>query len=84
MGVDGLKHSNATSSFILSKRVRLTVTRANFLARYFSAYAAAGHAGIAQIDNEKDRLTWRQYFAPPSRLEGGNTRDCSQTTRHIS
>ncbi|KAK4638129.1 hypothetical protein CLAFUR0_01823 [Fulvia fulva] len=35
------------------------------------AYASAGHAGLAPIDKEKERLSWRQYFPPASRLSGG-------------
>lgn len=35
-----------------------------------SAYAAAGHAGIAPIDKEQDRLSWK-LFAPPARRLGG-------------
>ncbi|KAK3720084.1 hypothetical protein LTR37_003907 [Vermiconidia calcicola] len=34
-------------------------------------FAAAGHAGVAPIDNEKDRLTWRTYIPPARRLDGG-------------
>lgn len=34
------------------------------------AYASAGHAGIAPIDNAKDRLSWRVYTPPSSRLNG--------------
>jgi hypothetical protein len=34
------------------------------------AYAAAGKAGIAPIDNAKDRLSWRIYVPPASRLNG--------------
>jgi hypothetical protein len=35
------------------------------------AYAQAGFAGLAPIDNEKDRLVWRGYVAPANRLHGG-------------
>ncbi|KAF2717594.1 P-loop containing nucleoside triphosphate hydrolase protein [Polychaeton citri CBS 116435] len=35
------------------------------------AYAQAGHAGIAPIDKERDRLGWRFYVPPASRLSGG-------------
>ena len=34
-------------------------------------YAADGHAGVAPIDNEKDRLVWRNFVPPPTRLNGG-------------
>ncbi|KAK4508175.1 hypothetical protein PRZ48_001913 [Zasmidium cellare] len=34
------------------------------------AYASAGHAGIAPIDDAKDRLSWRVYVPPASRLNG--------------
>lgn len=33
-------------------------------------YAAAGHAGVAPIDKEKDRLSWQTYIPPASRLSG--------------
>ena len=35
------------------------------------AFAAAGHAGIAPIDQEKDRHSWRLYLPPATRLDGG-------------
>lgn len=35
------------------------------------AFASAGEAGIAPIDNEKDRLIWRQFLPPANRLGGG-------------
>ena len=35
------------------------------------AYASAGHAGLAPIDNEKDRLSWRLFLPPARRLDGG-------------
>lgn len=34
------------------------------------AYAAAGHAGLAPIDNARDRLSWRSYYSPANRLNG--------------
>ncbi|KAK4555087.1 hypothetical protein LTR86_007853 [Recurvomyces mirabilis] len=34
------------------------------------SYAAAGHASIAPIDKEKDRLTWRTFIPPATRLHG--------------
>lgn len=34
------------------------------------AFARAGRAGIAPIDNEKDRLSWNLYVPPASRLNG--------------
>lgn len=34
------------------------------------AYASAGHAGVAPIDSAKDRLSWRIYIPPASRLSG--------------
>jgi hypothetical protein len=34
-------------------------------------YAQAGHAGVAPIDNERDRLIVRQYIPPANRLGGG-------------
>ena len=34
-------------------------------------YAGAGHAGIAPIDNEKDRHQWTLFVPPPTRLNGG-------------
>lgn len=34
------------------------------------AFAAAGHAGIAPIDNARDRLAWRDYLSPANRLNG--------------
>ena len=36
------------------------------------AYAAAGLAGVAPIDQEKERLSWRSYFPPATRLYGGH------------
>ncbi|KAF7189765.1 putative ATPase YjoB [Pseudocercospora fuligena] len=33
-------------------------------------YAAAGKVAVAPIDNEKDRLSWRLYHPPASRLDG--------------
>lgn len=36
------------------------------------AYASAGHAGLASIDNEKDRLSWRLFLPPTTRLTGGD------------
>jgi transitional endoplasmic reticulum ATPase len=33
-------------------------------------YCAAGHASIAPIDKEQDRLTWRDFAAPATRLNG--------------
>jgi hypothetical protein len=35
------------------------------------AYAAAGHAGIAPIDKEKDHLEWKVFLPPYTRLSGG-------------
>lgn len=35
------------------------------------SYAAAGHANIASIDREQDRMSWREYLAPANRLHGG-------------
>ena len=35
------------------------------------AYAQAGFAGLAPIDDERDRLIWRQYVPPANRLHGG-------------
>lgn len=34
------------------------------------AYAAAGHAALAPIDKEQDRLTWRVFYQAASRLSG--------------
>lgn len=34
------------------------------------AYAGAGHASMASIDKEKDRLSWRVFAPPASRLNG--------------
>lgn len=34
------------------------------------AYVTAGNGGIAPIDSEKDRLSWRSYLPPASRLGG--------------
>lgn len=34
------------------------------------AYSAAGLASMAPIDKEKDRLTWRAFIPPASRLSG--------------
>lgn len=34
------------------------------------AYASAGHAAVAPIDTEKERLSWRVYAPPASRLTG--------------
>ena len=34
------------------------------------AYAAAGHASIASIEQEKERLSWRHFFPPAERLSG--------------
>nr|OQN96927.1 hypothetical protein B0A51_19023 [Rachicladosporium sp. CCFEE 5018] len=33
-------------------------------------YARAGNAGLAAIDSEKDRLTWRRFISPATRLDG--------------
>ncbi|SMQ50517.1 unnamed protein product [Zymoseptoria tritici ST99CH_3D7] len=33
-------------------------------------YASAGNAGVAPIDNAKERLSWRSYIPPASRLNG--------------
>lgn len=33
-------------------------------------YASAGHAGVAPIAAEKDRLSWKSYLPPASRLNG--------------
>ncbi|KAI5370848.1 putative AAA+ ATPase domain, ATPase, AAA-type, core [Septoria linicola] len=33
-------------------------------------YAAAGHAGVSPVGNAKDRLSWRLYVPPSSRLNG--------------
>jgi len=41
------------------------ITRCDIL-----AYCRAGHAGVAPIDGEKDRLAWRTYLPPASRLSG--------------
>ncbi|KAK5123429.1 hypothetical protein LTR85_002861 [Meristemomyces frigidus] len=34
------------------------------------AYTGAGHASMASIDKEKDRLSWRVFMPPASRLGG--------------
>jgi len=34
------------------------------------AFASSGGAGVAPIDEEKDRLWWKHYTPPPSRLSG--------------
>ena len=34
-------------------------------------YAAAGHAGLAPVDNERERLYWQLFLPPPTRLDGG-------------
>ena len=34
------------------------------------AYCAAGHASMAPIDQEKDRLSWRLFLPPANRLSG--------------
>ncbi|TKA79136.1 hypothetical protein B0A55_02414 [Friedmanniomyces simplex] len=34
------------------------------------AYASAGHASLAAIDKEKDRLTWKIFLPPANRLSG--------------
>ena len=34
-------------------------------------WASAGHAGLAPIDQEKDRLSWRVFLPPADRLGGG-------------
>ncbi|CAK4031682.1 P-loop containing nucleoside triphosphate hydrolase [Lecanosticta acicola] len=34
------------------------------------SYASAGHAAVAPIDSAKDRLSWRSYIPPASRLSG--------------
>lgn len=41
------------------------ITRCDLL-----AYISAGNGGVAPIDNEKDRLSWRVYLPPASRLNG--------------
>jgi len=33
-------------------------------------YASAGHASLASIDREKDRLSWKGFFPPATRLSG--------------
>ena len=35
------------------------------------AYAGAGHAGLAPIDKEEDRMSWRLFLPPAKRLYGG-------------
>nr|POE72708.1 hypothetical protein CFP56_30648 [Quercus suber] len=35
-----------------------------------SAYAATGHASLAPIDNERDRMSWRVFLPPAQRLNG--------------
>ncbi|KAK3117645.1 hypothetical protein LTR53_000773 [Teratosphaeriaceae sp. CCFEE 6253] len=35
-----------------------------------SSYASAGHASLASIDREKDRLSWRFFLPPATRLSG--------------
>lgn len=37
-------------------------------------YASAGNAGLASIDNEKDRLRWSVFVPPATRLNGGEGR----------
>ena len=34
-------------------------------------YASSGNAGLASIDNEKDRLRWNAYIPPSTRLDNG-------------
>jgi transitional endoplasmic reticulum ATPase len=35
------------------------------------SYASSGNAGLASIDNEKDRLRWNAYIPPATRLDNG-------------
>lgn len=35
------------------------------------AFGASGHAGLAPVDNEKDRANWRVFLPPFRRLDGG-------------
>ncbi|KAK4985747.1 hypothetical protein LTR50_005769 [Elasticomyces elasticus] len=37
---------------------------------HLRAYAAAGHAALAPIDDEKSRLSWRTFIPPTRRLNG--------------
>lgn len=34
-------------------------------------WASAGHAGIAPVDKEQERLLWSRFVPPPTRLNGG-------------
>jgi transitional endoplasmic reticulum ATPase len=36
------------------------------------SYASSGNAGLASIDNEKDRLRWNAYIPPSTRLDGSD------------
>jgi len=36
------------------------------------SYARSGNAGLASIDNEKDRLRWNNYIPPSTRLDDGD------------
>jgi len=36
------------------------------------SYASSGNAGLASIDNEKDRLRWNAYIPPSTRLDNGD------------
>ncbi|KAM3415998.1 hypothetical protein BST61_g9486 [Cercospora zeina] len=47
-------------------------------------YAAAGHAGVSPLGNAKDRLAWRIYVPPASRLNGkGYTGDAVKFGKYL-
>ncbi|PIB02564.1 putative ATPase [Cercospora beticola] len=47
-------------------------------------YAAAGHAGVLPLGNAKDRLSWRLYVPPASRLNGkGYTGDSVKFGKYL-
>lgn len=47
-------------------------------------YAQAGHAGVSPLGNVKDRLSWRMYVPPASRLNGkGYTGDLVKFGKYL-
>ena len=71
-------HSSAkrinTDAFVVDKiRAEYPELHLTVVPQYncnIAAWAASGRAGLAPIDNEKDRLRWRNYIPPATRLGG--------------
>src|ERR1700761_7148555 len=50
---------------------QLHVTAVFLYNNNIAAWASAGHAALAPMDKENDRMAWRNYISPPTRLDGG-------------